>query len=62
VLEITGLDTWVSDWDPAWSKGSRVGCTAQDALSASRDGPPGLRGLGDASAVLRTRLGPACPG
>jgi anti-anti-sigma factor len=41
VLEITGLDTWVTDWDPAWAKGSRVGCTAQAALSASRDGSPG---------------------
>ncbi len=22
VLEITGLDTWVTDWDPRWSEGS----------------------------------------
>lgn len=22
VLEITGLDIWVTDWDPAWSSGS----------------------------------------
>lgn len=22
VLEITGLDTWVTDWDPRWSDGS----------------------------------------
>jgi anti-anti-sigma factor len=22
VLEITGLDRWVTDWDPAWSKGA----------------------------------------
>lgn len=22
VLEITGLDTWVEEWDPAWSDGS----------------------------------------
>jgi anti-anti-sigma factor len=26
VLEITGLDTWVVDWDPVWSSGSQVGC------------------------------------
>jgi anti-anti-sigma factor len=24
VLEITGLDTWVTDWDPAWSNGSSL--------------------------------------
>jgi anti-anti-sigma factor len=24
VLEITGLDIWVTDWDPAWSNGSPV--------------------------------------
>ena len=24
VLEITGLDTWVTDWNSAWSKLSRV--------------------------------------
>jgi anti-anti-sigma factor len=41
VMEITGLDTWVTDWDPKWSKSSRAGGTAQEALSASRDGPPG---------------------
>jgi anti-anti-sigma factor len=28
VLEITGLDTWVVDWDPAWSKGAGAGCAA----------------------------------
>ena len=27
VLEITGLDIWVTDWDPQWSKASSVGCT-----------------------------------
>jgi len=26
VLEITGLDTWVTDWDPHWSKTSALGC------------------------------------
>jgi anti-anti-sigma factor len=26
VLEITGLDTWIADWDPIWSNGSAVGC------------------------------------
>ena len=42
VLEITGLDTWVTDWDPAWSKGSRVGCAAaHNAPSASRSDSPG---------------------
>ncbi len=25
VLEITGLDTWVADWDPQWSNDSRNG-------------------------------------
>jgi anti-sigma B factor antagonist len=24
VLEITGLDMWVTDWDPAWSDGSQL--------------------------------------
>jgi anti-sigma B factor antagonist len=27
VLEITGLDTWVEDWDPAWSSSSPMGST-----------------------------------
>ncbi|MGP0031814.1 MAG: STAS domain-containing protein [Acidimicrobiales bacterium] len=27
VLEITGLDTWITDWDPAWSNGCPLGCT-----------------------------------
>ncbi len=26
VLEITGLDIWVTDWDPDWSNGSAVEC------------------------------------
>jgi anti-anti-sigma factor len=26
VLEITGLDMWVTDWDPDWSGDSAVGC------------------------------------
>jgi anti-anti-sigma factor len=26
VLEITGLDVWITDWDPVWSNGSAVGC------------------------------------
>lgn len=26
VLEITGLDTWVTDWDPKWSNDSPLGC------------------------------------
>jgi anti-anti-sigma factor len=25
VLQITGLDTWVSDWDPKWTNGSAAG-------------------------------------
>ena len=41
VLEITGLDTWVTDWDPAWSKGARIDCTAEVAPSASRSNSPG---------------------
>jgi anti-anti-sigma factor len=27
VLEITGFDMWVTDWDPAWSNGSPLGAT-----------------------------------
>ncbi len=27
VLEITGLDMWLADWDTDWSKGPAVGCT-----------------------------------
>jgi anti-anti-sigma factor len=41
VLEITGLDTWVVDWDPAWSRASPVGGTAPQAPSASRGDSPG---------------------
>jgi anti-anti-sigma factor len=41
VMEITGLDTWVVDWDPAWSKGARVACATQSAASASRSDSPG---------------------
>ncbi len=26
VLEITGLDMWLTDWDPDWSTGPAVGC------------------------------------
>ena len=26
VLELTGLDMWLTDWDPDWSNGSAVGC------------------------------------
>ena len=26
VLEITGLDTWITDWDPKWSDGPAVQC------------------------------------
>jgi anti-anti-sigma factor len=26
VLEITGLDSWVADWDPEWSGGTAVRC------------------------------------
>jgi anti-anti-sigma factor len=25
VLEITGLDMWITDWDPDWSNGTAVG-------------------------------------
>ena len=31
VLEITGLDKRVADWDPDWSKGSRLGTRAMGA-------------------------------
>jgi anti-anti-sigma factor len=27
VLEITGLDTWIAAWDPAWSNASTIGST-----------------------------------
>lgn len=27
VLEITGLDIWITDWDPKWSNGSPVNVT-----------------------------------
>lgn len=30
VLEITGLDTWVTDWNPAWSNLSVSGPVPQD--------------------------------
>ncbi|MGO9853625.1 MAG: STAS domain-containing protein [Acidimicrobiales bacterium] len=26
VFEITGLDMWVTEWNPEWSKGSPLGC------------------------------------
>ena len=26
VLEITGLDIWVVEWDPEWSSDTAVGC------------------------------------
>ena len=26
VLEITGLDVWVTDWNPKWSNGSAMEC------------------------------------
>jgi hypothetical protein len=42
VMEITGLDTWVADWDTAWSKGSRVGFVqrgrSRDARSLAQTG------------------------
>jgi anti-anti-sigma factor len=41
VMEITGLDTWVTDWDPVWSKESCVGCAAHDAPSAPRSDSSG---------------------
>jgi anti-anti-sigma factor len=28
VLEITGLDTWVTDWDPKWASDSATGRTS----------------------------------
>ena len=27
VLEITGLDMWITDWDPAWSQGCPLEAT-----------------------------------
>ena len=32
VLEITGLDTWVTDWNPAWSNLSVSGPAPEDRL------------------------------
>jgi anti-anti-sigma factor len=29
VLEITGLDIWVTDWNPKWSNGSAMGCAPE---------------------------------
>ncbi len=29
VLEITGLDIWVTDWNPAWSNGSAMQCAPE---------------------------------
>jgi anti-anti-sigma factor len=29
VLEITGLDIWVTDWDPKWSNGSATECAPE---------------------------------
>jgi anti-sigma B factor antagonist len=26
VLEITGLESWVTDWNPEWASGSPTGC------------------------------------
>jgi anti-anti-sigma factor len=40
VFELTGLDTWVADWDPAWSRGSRTGRAEPRAASASRSDTP----------------------
>jgi anti-anti-sigma factor len=31
VLEITGLDIWITDWDPKWSNGSAVHARHGDA-------------------------------
>lgn len=28
VLEMTGLDIWVTDWNPEWSQGSAMGCVS----------------------------------
>ena len=39
VLEITGLDSWVADWDPMWSSGSAVGCAPQGLTPPQRSGP-----------------------
>jgi len=54
VLEITGLDTWVVDWDPAWSAGTGGGRPA-----LRRRGPTGA-GAG-AAAAGRAGAGPAAP-
>src|SRR5271155_1758618 len=35
VLEITGLDTWVTDWDPAWANRSAVACSRYEHAKAT---------------------------
>jgi anti-anti-sigma factor len=30
VLQITGLDMWVTDWNPEWSSGSRLECAHEE--------------------------------
>lgn len=35
VLEITGLDTWVADWDPQWSNDCRNGTPARRSSARS---------------------------
>jgi anti-sigma B factor antagonist len=42
VMEITGLDTWITDWDARWSNVSRIGLVrrgrSRDARSLARTG------------------------
>lgn len=37
ILEITGLDTWVTDWDPQWSKRSFVRYARSSTRAPSAD-------------------------
>jgi anti-sigma B factor antagonist len=36
VLQLTGLDTWIADWDPAWSDQLEGRVSAQSATSVAK--------------------------
>lgn len=35
VLQLTGLDTWIADWDPAWSERPEARVSIQSATSVA---------------------------
>ena len=41
VLEITGLDTWITDWDPKWAGPSAKRLGKQGVLGPGKSGPQG---------------------